>query len=265
MIYLMQSHNKLKIGYSNNVQKRLRTFLTGNPDITLLSFKPGTKQDETNLHKLCKDWHVTNEWYLDTPEVHEIFNKYDSWHGLQFEQLKADVNYYSGKGFWKIICPITPIFIIPSLLDYKDLLKESDFIPDDVLEYIQYAENLMELYTIACWFYLPEFDLPINLKWRRKYKINKNLEYEVPYEELYESAVLKLNNEIDQIQQLHNRSKFITDLISKLDKNYDLSVDFKEYVNSILNFDNTKIRNSEIMLERLTHAIEYIKKNLSEF
>lgn len=51
----MQSHNKLKIGYSNNVQKRLRTFLTGNPDITLLSFKSGTKQDEANLHKLCKD------------------------------------------------------------------------------------------------------------------------------------------------------------------------------------------------------------------
>ena len=61
MIYLMQSNDKLKIGYSKNCKKRLKSLSTGNPDIILLSSKPGDRYDESNLHNLCKDYHVINE------------------------------------------------------------------------------------------------------------------------------------------------------------------------------------------------------------
>lgn len=46
MIYLIQSREYMKIGYTNNLKRRLQQYSTNNPDYKLLCLSEGTKQDE---------------------------------------------------------------------------------------------------------------------------------------------------------------------------------------------------------------------------
>ena len=50
MLYLIKSRDRFKIGYTSNLKKRLNTYLTHNPDIELLAYKQGNKNDEKELH-----------------------------------------------------------------------------------------------------------------------------------------------------------------------------------------------------------------------
>ena len=80
MIYLIKSNEYLKIGYTNNLDSRTKAYNTHNPDYEIIGTKPGTKTDETRLHKLCRNYHYDKEWFYDTPYVREVFETYESFH-----------------------------------------------------------------------------------------------------------------------------------------------------------------------------------------
>ena len=76
MIYLIKSGNYLKIGYSQDVKKRLQTYTTHNPDITLLDTIAGDESTEKMLHNLCKEFRLNNkqEWFHLDPFVIDVWN-----------------------------------------------------------------------------------------------------------------------------------------------------------------------------------------------
>lgn len=55
MLYLIKDRDYLKIGYADNVERRLKEYRTHTLYTELLDTKPGLKKDETALHNLCKN------------------------------------------------------------------------------------------------------------------------------------------------------------------------------------------------------------------
>lgn len=88
MIYLISDSKLLKIGYTSNLNNRLSGLKTGNPLVTIVAFKAGSKIDEKNLHEQCKKWHVDKEWYEDTIEVRQKFEEYDPFSNDQINLFK---------------------------------------------------------------------------------------------------------------------------------------------------------------------------------
>ena len=58
MLYLIKSGNYLKIGYSSNVNKRLESYRTCNPEFIVLDVIEGDEKLEKTLHKICKEFKV---------------------------------------------------------------------------------------------------------------------------------------------------------------------------------------------------------------
>lgn len=76
MIYLIESNNSYKIGYTTDLQKRLKAYKTHNPTFELITYKDGTQIDETNLLNLLKEYKIENEWFKKDEEVLKTFNNY---------------------------------------------------------------------------------------------------------------------------------------------------------------------------------------------
>lgn len=91
MIYLIKSFDYLKIGYTDDITKRLNAFNTTNPDFTLLETKEGTRDDEKVLHKLCKPWSHRNEWFKDVSEVRKFWNDYQETTEYDVIKLKKEI------------------------------------------------------------------------------------------------------------------------------------------------------------------------------
>ena len=257
MIYLMQSNDKLKIGYSKNCKKRLKSLSTGNPDIILLSSKPGDRYDESNLHNLCKDYHVINEWFKNVPEVHKIFNEYDAWHEQSFNKFKSEIFYYSTTGFWKITHPKNVSFTIPYLEKYENLIKESNIIPEDVLEWYNYAVNLMEIYHIICWLSLPSFNLSNKINWKKNYKINPNTIYTIPYKEILSDI---LDEKYTILKECLTDLSDYQEIVLFLNKEqYKNNSELSLLQNIIIKYKN-KSKNIQTIIDRLTETQNIIMK-----
>ena len=68
-IYYIHVGDVIKIGFSTDVKRRLRSYPPGTP---LLAMHPGTKQLETELHRqFASSRAAAREWFLDTPEMRE--------------------------------------------------------------------------------------------------------------------------------------------------------------------------------------------------
>lgn len=78
MIYLIEDRDYLKIGYAEDVNKRYKQYKTHSLYPKLINHKIGTKEDERNLHELCKQWFISGEWFHNCKEVKDIFNNYES-------------------------------------------------------------------------------------------------------------------------------------------------------------------------------------------
>lgn len=79
MIYLIKSGEYVKIGFSENINKRLSILQTGNPiKMEIIDYKEGNKIDEGILHSLCKEFRIRGEWFKDCDQVREIFKNYIS-------------------------------------------------------------------------------------------------------------------------------------------------------------------------------------------
>lgn len=77
MIYLIEDRDYLKIGYAEDVNKRIKQYKTHSLYPKLIKTKIGTVEDEKNLHQLCGQYWVSGEWFKNCPEILDIFNKYE--------------------------------------------------------------------------------------------------------------------------------------------------------------------------------------------
>lgn len=77
MLYLIRTFTRtgtfLKVGYTGNLQERMRSYLTENPGRELISTRQGDLQEETRLHLYLTACNLKagflDEWFLDTPET----------------------------------------------------------------------------------------------------------------------------------------------------------------------------------------------------
>lgn len=114
MLYLIKLDSYYKIGYSQDTLSRIKQLSPTHVDVELISTKLGNKDDEKEIHKLCKPYHIKNELFLISKEVESIFNTYISIH---FEKEVANCN--------------------------KLLLKMLNITPDNELEEIKHENSLL--------------------------------------------------------------------------------------------------------------------------
>lgn len=69
MIYVIESGNYFKIGYAKDVSKRMKSYRTHNPDVSLVMHFKGSLADEAALHRQFKKYRYVREW----------FTKYEGW------------------------------------------------------------------------------------------------------------------------------------------------------------------------------------------
>lgn len=61
MLYLIKDRDYVKIGFTKDIEDRIKTYKTHNMYFELIDTKPGTKKDETALHDLCKKYQYQSE------------------------------------------------------------------------------------------------------------------------------------------------------------------------------------------------------------
>jgi len=75
-VYLIanETAGTLKIGYSNNPERRLQALQTGSPyPLKMLKCIPGDKRLEHQLHRQFWNHHILNEWFYDCKPIREWF------------------------------------------------------------------------------------------------------------------------------------------------------------------------------------------------
>ena len=95
MIYLIKSGNYLKIGYSQDIKKRLQNYLTHNPDIILLDTIEGDESMEKMLHNLCKEFRVNNkqEWFYLNPFIIDTWNSLKDSEFIEIPKSEINIEY----------------------------------------------------------------------------------------------------------------------------------------------------------------------------
>lgn len=78
MIYLITDGKYLKIGYSENISNRMKSYSTHSNNFKLLSYKEGGTKDESILHEKYEKYNVRDEWFEYSQEIIDGFNNYES-------------------------------------------------------------------------------------------------------------------------------------------------------------------------------------------
>lgn len=76
MLYLIESGDYYKIGYSINVKNRMHSYSTNNPNYKLLDQCIGNETTERLLHEKLKHLRVKGEWFQKDPEVLSVWGFY---------------------------------------------------------------------------------------------------------------------------------------------------------------------------------------------
>jgi hypothetical protein len=81
----------LKVGYSENFKDRLYWLNRAMPfEVECLAERSGSLALEKDIHKICVEYLLKNEWYPDLPFVREaFFSVYDRYPGLTQKQLNT--------------------------------------------------------------------------------------------------------------------------------------------------------------------------------
>jgi len=87
---MQQSNGDYKIGYSVDVEKRLRELQTGNSDSLRIKFiiPDSTISFEQYIHTLCSRYHIQGEWFKE--EVVDFLLSGSPW-------FKNNMQRYGGK------------------------------------------------------------------------------------------------------------------------------------------------------------------------
>lgn len=73
MLYLVKLDNTYKIGFSSNVEERMKSFKTTHIVVEVIATREGTITEEKCLHRLCNAHHIQNELFNIHEEVENIF------------------------------------------------------------------------------------------------------------------------------------------------------------------------------------------------
>ncbi len=92
MIYFIQSLDKIKVGYTTNINHRMRGLKTANPHgLILIGTVKGKKTHEHKIHKALNHHNVVGEWFQDCEEVREYINRVlNKDYTLQFKCTHVD-------------------------------------------------------------------------------------------------------------------------------------------------------------------------------
>ena len=72
MIYIIKSGDKIKIGKTSNMDKRLMAYKTHNPDIHLIKTYDYDDSLEQYLHNYYKDYRITGEWFNILDKIDDL-------------------------------------------------------------------------------------------------------------------------------------------------------------------------------------------------
>lgn len=77
MLYLIKQYGKnttyLKIGYTQNLQERLKAYNTHNAEFELVYSMEGDQELETFAHKLLLEYNIKGEWFKEDPMVYYVW------------------------------------------------------------------------------------------------------------------------------------------------------------------------------------------------
>lgn len=70
-VYFIQAPSGIKIGYSRSVERRLAQLQTAHGSkLKLMAVVPdGTRQLESDLHRVCAKWRMAGEWFRPVPKL----------------------------------------------------------------------------------------------------------------------------------------------------------------------------------------------------
>ena len=177
MLYLIKSSKYLKIGFTNNLEDRLKQYDTHNPDYELISTLNIAKRHEKRIQDLCMPYHYKLEWFYDVPEVIEIFNTYPNrileelimFAKEKFEELfklfANNINYIFNEASRDYLWEIYSKFSCSKIISQFKELKRN--IPKNHEYYSEFITNYNYLVN--------QFNI-LNLLWYKSYK-DKNDEF----------------------------------------------------------------------------------------
>lgn len=73
MLYLIESSDYYKIGYCKDIETRMRSYRTHNPDWLLIDVMEGDRTKEQFLHNLLKLYRYKLEWFYKDDYILEFW------------------------------------------------------------------------------------------------------------------------------------------------------------------------------------------------
>ena len=77
MLYLIKEYGKentyLKIGYTQNLEERLKAYNTHSAEFELVNSMEGSQELEAFAHKLLADYNIKGEWFKEDPMVYYVW------------------------------------------------------------------------------------------------------------------------------------------------------------------------------------------------
>jgi len=78
MVYFIKQNDYIKIGFTNNFNKRLNQLQVSSPvKLEVLGIIKGTKEDECNYHKMFSKYYSNGEWFIYNEELISHIDKLD--------------------------------------------------------------------------------------------------------------------------------------------------------------------------------------------
>ena len=77
MLYLIKEYGKnktyLKIGYTQNLEERLKAYNTHSAEFELVNSMEGGSELESFAHKLLAEYNIKGEWFKEDPMVYYVW------------------------------------------------------------------------------------------------------------------------------------------------------------------------------------------------
>lgn len=153
--YLQGNHSILKVGYTDNISKRMGHYFSANPGVEPISFREGDEllEDMIQLYLTYLGYQYrpegrSNEWFYNVPEVRSIFH-------INVQELERKL--------WKIRDKILDLNRDPNLRIYEYLREKNpnDFHPTQFKiseegKLIRVKYNKLDEWYLENKFYQPE-------------------------------------------------------------------------------------------------------------
>lgn len=94
MLYLIKQYGRnttyLKIGYTQNLQERLKAYNTHNAEFELVNSMEGSQELETFAHKLLLEYNIKGEWFKEDPMVYYVWELTKQEYKIRDQENKID-------------------------------------------------------------------------------------------------------------------------------------------------------------------------------